>query len=360
MRILFVIAHIGKGGGQAVQACNIIREISKNHECKLLTLRTKENVLKEPCETEYVGKLSFPYGIIQLYNRLKQIAQNYDIIQCFDINFSMPAAYLSGKKFFTRLGMNPYKEFLHRKLYLYYGLLKISLPKIMSRSVIIVNSKVLEQEFKKYNPNYIPNGYFLDSFKNRQSKIQLRRKLSLPENKVIVIFTGKIIPRKNLDIVFESIECIPQIHFVVIGKINEQHYGDKYYSSLVKKYAHLVNKYTFIDEINNEMVIDYLNAADIFVFPSKLEGAPNSMLEAMGCKLPVVCSNLKEHNAIISHKNNGLIFESKQHLTRLLRELAKNSALRKQLGKNAYNYVKKNHNIKDVAQQYIGLFKCEA
>ena len=71
MKILFIIAHFAKSGGQSVQAKRLIDELSKNNEIKVLCLNVKnENYLDLPKNTEVVGDLIFPKGIFQLLKKI--------------------------------------------------------------------------------------------------------------------------------------------------------------------------------------------------------------------------------------------------------------------------------------------------
>ena len=54
---------------------------------------------------------------------------------------------------------------------------------------------------------------------------------------------------------------------------------------------------------------DILNAADIFVFPSYHEGMPVSVLEAMACGLPIICSEIRGNVDIIKGGDNGYLFQ---------------------------------------------------
>ena len=54
--------------------------------------------------------------------------------------------------------------------------------------------------------------------------------------------------------------------------------------------------------------IDYLRAADVFVLPSRREGLPVALLEAMACGLPCIASRLRgSTDAIITEGENGFL-----------------------------------------------------
>ena len=359
MKILFVIAHIGKGGGEAIQSCNIIREIEKQgHECNLLTLKTLENLVEEPCRTEYVGDLKFPRGILDLKKKITEIGDKFDVIQCFDYNFSLPATYFSWKRpFFLRIGMNPYKEFINRKQFLYYPILRIFFPiMIRSMSRLIVNSEFLLGDFDKFEPTHIPNGYDVKKFSPIKNKNSLRRELKLDNDRTLLLYTGKVIPRKNLEVVFEALKDLEDVYFVILGNYKEEHYGDRYYNHLIDKYKEEKDKFTFLGEKKPKDVIKYLCASDVFVFPSILEGTPNSVIEAMLTGLPVICSDIDNHRLIIDDRKTGFLYKERGDLVNKI-NLLKDPKLRQTVGEKAKKYAISNHDIKNVAKKYLDIYR---
>ena len=55
---------------------------------------------------------------------------------------------------------------------------------------------------------------------------------------------------------------------------------------------------------------DIIHAADIFVFPSKHEGLPVSLMEAMAGGLPIICSDIRGNRDLIRDGDNGYLFRS--------------------------------------------------
>lgn len=360
MKILFVNAHIGKGGGQAIQTSAIIRELSKKHKVKLLTLKHHLDLVEPPCEIEYAGKFRFPIGLFSLYRKMKLIEDEFDVVFALDAYFSLPVVSLSKKPKFIRLGMNPIEDLKLKKKriisFLYKPLFNHSLKKY---SGIIFNSKNLKDKFGQFNSYYVKNGYNIKKF-NPESKISSRRRFFLPENKIILLYTGKIIQTKNVEAIFKSLSKLDDDFFLVlVGNKNEENFGDNYYRKLITKYSNVMDRVKFVDEVSNDEIPYYLNAADIFVFPSLFEGSPSSVLEAMGSGLPVICSDIPPHRELIKHNKSGLLFNNGKDMTIHLNHLKRDKKFMKKLGNNAKKFVKANHDIKNTGDNYLKIIQHE-
>jgi glycosyltransferase involved in cell wall biosynthesis len=114
----------------------------------------------------------------------------------------------------------------------------------------------------------------------------------------------------------------------------------------------LDSKIKFLGYINNVQRI--LPFVDIFVYPSKSEGCPLSILEAMAFRIPVVASDIQGINEIIKDNQNGMLFQvgDVEGLAQKLNILCANQKLRDNLGENALLTIKsdysKNNNLKRI------------
>lgn len=103
----------------------------------------------------------------------------------------------------------------------------------------------------------------------------------------------------------------------------------------------------------------YYHAAKIFAMPSRYEGMPNALLEAMSCALPVVISDaLSGPLELIENNKNGVVVpvEDADALAKSLNRLAKDSNLRQILAQNAKQAVKP-YLIDQVISQWEFLFE---
>ena len=65
---------------------------------------------------------------------------------------------------------------------------------------------------------------------------------------------------------------------------------------------------SFEGQKDKNKLLPYYQSADIFIFPSKKEGMPNAVLEAMACAIPVVMSPCQGSKELID--GNGIIADS--------------------------------------------------
>ncbi len=107
-----------------------------------------------------------------------------------------------------------------------------------------------------------------------------------------ILYVSRIEPRKNhaaLLKAFTQLRLYEQgYHLVFLGKQSlKETELDKMILALPEK----VKRHLFIDDsINDEGLMEFYRAADLFVYPSKAEGFGIPPLEAAALKVPVLCS----------------------------------------------------------------------
>ncbi len=54
---------------------------------------------------------------------------------------------------------------------------------------------------------------------------------------------------------------------------------------------------------------DYIRASDLYVSASEIEGMPFNIIEALGCGLPILISDIKGHSDLIESESEGILYE---------------------------------------------------
>lgn len=127
-----------------------------------------------------------------------------------------------------------------------------------------------------------------------QSKKQVRQTLGLNPDEKIVLFVGKVIYEKGIDIIKVLSNKLPDISFYLAGA-GDYHLGK---SKNVKK----------LGIVDNDLLPLWYNASDLFILPSRSEGTPVVLLEAMSCGIPLISSSVGGCCDLVIHKVNGFLF----------------------------------------------------
>lgn len=172
--------------------------------------------------------------------------------------------------------------------------------KVLSKRVV-VDANALLRQFSKYStekkaPIVIYNGIdtYLFSPISVDEKLKARRKLNLPENKLIIGQVGRVVPIKGQLILLQAYYQIylehPDTHLLIVGTplFNSTAY-EQMLKKEVEKYG-LSNRVTFTGFLPD--VRDGLSAMDIYVQPSLETDSPVSVQEAMSSGLPVIVSDV--------------------------------------------------------------------
>ena len=209
---------------------------------------------------------------------------------------------------------------------------------------------------------HIPNGIDTDLFRpaNTREKINLREKLHLPITDTLVLFTGRLIRGKGVEYLLDAWQRIASkrkgIHLVLVGSgSGEQANCEDELRSFVIKHG-LQESVTFAGWA--EKVYEYLQACDLFVFPTEYEGFGLSLVEAMACRLPVIASNVGGIPKIIHHPEDGILVEPKNPdvLERQMIRVLDDHELAESLAANAHRTANEHYSIDIVAKKHFELF----
>ncbi len=305
-----------------------------------------------------MGRLAFPGGIADLRRAIAAARGGYDVVQVFDFYYGLPAAYLAraGPRV-LRLGTDPREEMGGR-----YGpgaraMLALAMPSLMQGAHLVVNSGDLASRFKVYGPRVIPNGLDFQRFQRLPPRLEARQALDLPRDDPLLLYVGKVIPAKRLEWLLEALRNLPDTRAVIVGGVNEEHYGDAYFRSLVEEFAGLRERLIFTGELPWDRVLGYYAACDIFAFPSSFEGMPNAVLEAMAAGLPVVASDIPAHQGLIHEGVNGFLVRDPGSMARVIQGLLKDETQRARIGSNAREFIKAEMTLEKASQRYLELYR---
>jgi glycosyltransferase involved in cell wall biosynthesis len=152
----------------------------------------------------------------------------------------------------------------------------------------------------------ISNGVDLELFRpprDEAEKAACRRQLGLPQDRLIVLYAGRLAPEKRLDVLVEAIpRVLPRYpaHFVFCGT------G----STTVEEHAAalgLTSATTFLGLVPDETLPLVYRAADLFVLPSEAELQGMVLLEAAATGLPLLGADALAIPEIVRDGETGLL-----------------------------------------------------
>ena len=176
---------------------------------------------------------------------------------------------------------------------------------LVKKSDVIIcrNHKFKEKLIRKYNVigsdvHVITSGVKTNIFKpmDMGEKEKIRRDLGLKNDDIVMGFVATHISHsKGADSLMGAFEMLEKEHSnVKLLLIGDDMIGIHENASII--YCGLVKR---------EKLPNYYNAMDIFVFPSRSEGAPKVVMEACACGIPVISTNVGGIPELIKEGKTG-------------------------------------------------------
>jgi len=219
-----------------------------------------------------------------------------------------------------------------------------------------VKRELIDYGFDRERVVEIPNGVDIRLFRpvSDSEKENLRRCFNLPLLP-IAVYSGRLELRKGLEILlraWQEVLKVKESYLLILGDGTQK-------DSLTNlaRQLRIIDFVRFTGQIDN--VGQYLQATDVFVFPSSAEGLSNSLLEAMATELPIVATNIGGTEEVIEHEKNGILVEpgNVDALVNGVMKLLKQREMAHRLGREAKRTIEENYSIGIVAQKHIGLYR---
>lgn len=126
--------------------------------------------------------------------------------------------------------------------------------------------------------------------------VQIAKKHEIRSRIEKAIYVGDVRLSKGSDDYYALAKRNPDIQFVVVGSVTSE-------MSQAEKPS---NVYT-TGRLDAEEVEKWLDAADVFIFPSHTEGFSNAMLEAMARGLPIIATDVGAALDMIENKGGTIV-----------------------------------------------------
>ena len=278
----------------------------------------KNDFVNEPCIIPYCDKFydinfaRFPFSIanIKAYKQLKKIIteNNYDIIHCHTpvAGVLTRLAARNSKNttvIYTAHGFHFFKGAPLLNWLIYYPVERFCAR--FTDKLITINKEDYERaqyfKLRKNGKVYYISGVGIDieKIKNTNVNVQHKKKeLGIPENVPVILSVGELNKNKNHIVVLNALSKLQDRRFIylICGRG-----GLKEYLEEKIKELDLENKVKLLEYRND--IKEILKIVNLFIFPSKREGLPVSLIEAMAAGLPSLASDVRGNRDLLNKED---------------------------------------------------------
>lgn len=370
MKILVVSHEFPPIGGGGANACYHLTKgfVDRGHQVTVVTANYRHMPEKESIQgvqlirvsslrkhrehSSFMEMLSYLLKALPVTLRIQK-KERYDVCLVFFGIPSGPIGYALKKiyklPYIIRFGGGDIPG-TQKRFAKIYKLLGPAIKAIWKNAdALVVNSQGLKDRahnfYGKKEFDIICNGVNTDIFyPNNKEK---------PEE-FCILFVSRLIERKGLQFIIPQLQEIQEninrnIRLIIVGDGPYREELEK----LVKEYA-AEKLVRFEGQKNRDELLLYYQSANVFILPSKWEGMPNVVLEAMACGLPIVMTPCEGSKELI--RNNGYAVPAEEFSNRLI-FLANHSEACLEMGEESKRMVDSCFMWEKKVQEYISILE---
>ena len=195
----------------------------------------------------------------------------------------------------------------------------------------------------------VPGGVDVEKFDNAAALD--RAAVGAPEDCRLLVWVGRLDPVKGLDDLLSAMAAVAKkvrTHLALVGDGPERPRLEQTITRLG-----LTDCVTLLG--TRKDVPRILKACDMFVFPSRTEGMPNALLEAMAAGCPIVCTDVAGNRDLISDGDSGVLVAPArpEALAEGILQVLEDTALAKRLGSRARRVAGEMYSHSAMVRRYL-------
>ena len=174
------------------------------------------------------------------------------------------------------------------------------------------------------------------------------------------LFVGNVIKAKGVTELFDALRRFPGAHLTLVGP-SPGGIADEGAALVTRATMDpaLNGRITHIDGMSPDRAREVYPNHDIFVFPTRREGFPNAVLEAMEAGLPIVATRVGAIPDMITDGEHGLLVDAgdQRALERAIARITEDTELAERLGRHARERVMSEYEIGHVVSMWSDLYR---
>ena len=177
------------------------------------------------------------------------------------------------------------------------------------RNSIIDFCKRSNNRIRDYQILQFPTRIDVSTFKP-VDRLVARKEIDFDFQRMLIITTGRLSSLKGWKFMINCFELFtttyPNSNFYFLGEGEDRSLIEKYISE-----RKLINKVFLIGRKDSETVALYLNACDLYIMGSYVEGWSTSLVEAIACGVPVCTTNFSSAKELVTNNVNGFVCDKR-------------------------------------------------
>jgi glycosyltransferase involved in cell wall biosynthesis len=152
--------------------------------------------------------------------------------------------------------------------------------------------------------------------------------------RLVVLYAGSFQPRKRVELIIEQAARQPDVDFWLAGK------GETETNCRALSMRLGCRNVRFLGHLLPDQLGFHMRGADLFLFPSVLEGHPQVLLQAAASGLPCIAMNLYRPDYVV-HGETGFLVDSDVQLSASLQLLLRDQKLRESMSSAAISHTQR-------------------